>query len=190
MMGIVSDEDFELDGNEVTSSDKKEVTRIPSANVEEIKRGRAPDTKEVPSQIREAVARATINGEGTHKQIAETYSVSPSSVSAYAVGAHSTSSYHSPNSSLSNAITDHKARISNKARNRLLSALNNITSDKLANAKVRDLAAIAKDMSGIVQDMEPQSPSSSNSSQSVQFVFMSPKVKDIEDYKIIDVNDA
>jgi len=198
-MGILSDEDFESEMVGTSSPLKSEVVRPElksnnEAKVEDIKRGRVNSdgtgTKEVPPEIREIVAKSAINGEGTHKEIANAFGVSESSVSAYKVGAPSTTTYHSPSSELSSKITDHKVRISTKARNRLISALNEITPQRLEGVKTRDLAAIAKDMASIVKDMEPSnSTNGANAVSNVQFVFMAPKVKDIEDYKFIDVKE-
>jgi len=179
-MGIVSDEEFEAEliNSGIT---KNEIT------IEDVKQGRG-NKEETPEIIRELVGQAAINGEGT-REIAEAFNVSESSVSAYKVGAHSTASYHNPNKSLLTKLTDHRLRISKKASARLLSALNEITPDKLSVVKTRDLAAIAKDMASIVKDMEPQVSPGMNGTNNVQFVFMAPRVRDIEEFKIIEVKE-
>ena len=184
-MGVVSNDDFEIEKQRLErgNGDKRAVT----PEVIDIKRGRTPDTKEVPEVIREAVALAAIKGEGTAKEISEAFGVSSSSVSAYKVGAHSTTSYDSPNESLLDSINGHKEKISKKARARLLSALNHITPDKLASIKARDLAAIAKDMSAIISDMEPAVAVNQNQQNNVQFVFMAPRVQNIDSYPTMNV---
>jgi len=198
-IGIVSDSDFlrEISNSSVVKESHPAATQphIPPnkeshlseipVEIKDIKRGRG-NTLETPSEIRSAAAISAINHQGTGKDIADTFGLSPSSVSAYKVGAHSTDSYDSPNPSLLATINDHKEKVSKKARSRLLAALNELTVDKLATAKARDLASIAKDMSSVVKDMEP---SVSSSQTNVQFVFMAPRVKDIDDFKIIDVHD-
>lgn len=188
-MGIVSDSDFDVEKGRlgIKNDTKKspETPKIPNP-VEDIKRGRGNKT-EVPSEIREFVAKSAINSEGTGSQIAEAFGVSESSVSAYKQGAHSTATYNKPDENLLDVVTDHKDKISKKARNRLLSALNHITADKLASVKARDLAAIAKDMSAIITDMEPKVPIGEGMQNNVQFVFMAPRVKDVKEFKIIDV---
>src|SRR5215475_5829061 len=94
-MGICSDENIEkeLSKNGINKKsillDKKEVPASP-AIVENIQKGRGIGKLEVPSEIRRAVALTAINKEGSAKDIAETFNVSPSSVSAYKVGSHST----------------------------------------------------------------------------------------------------
>src|SRR5262245_22141009 len=182
-MGILNDVEFE---KEMGITIKRESPE--EAVVEDIKLGRPPASKNVPPEIREIVARSALNEEGTGKQIADSFGVSESSVSAYKVGAHSTTTYHQPDERLRSAVIDHKVRISTKARNRLISALNEITPDRLSGVKPRDLASIAKDMSSIVKDMEPAASSSSGQTN-IQFTFMAPRVKDINEFNIIDVKD-
>lgn len=184
-MGIVNDDEFEREIKDSHINVPKSDTNV---TVEDIKKGRGEGNTEVPEEIREIVAKCAINGEGSGAAIAAAFNVSPSSVSAYKVGAHSTTTYDNPNESLLDKLNEHKAHISKKARSRLLSALNGITPEKLKDVKPRDLAAIAKDMSSIVSDMEPQ-VNSNQQTNNVQFVFMAPRVRDINDYKIIDVND-
>ncbi len=70
-----------------------------------------------------------------------------------------------------------------------MAALKNITTEKLVAVKPRDLAAIAKDMSAIIADMEPKVPVSQNNQNNVQFVFMAPRVKTIDEYQIMTVNE-
>lgn len=202
-MGIVSDSAFDAELklnsraqiNSIQSSDSvpsnqssdSVPSNIPLASVSEIKRGRG-DSLNVPSEIRALAALSAVNGEGSGADIARAFGISESSVSAYKQGAHSTASYDSPNPALLDKINDHKLKVTSKARNRLLAALDEITPNKLTNVKPRDLAAIAKDMCSIVTDMEPK-VSTIASSNSVQIVFMAPRVKDINEYKVMDVVD-
>ena len=185
-MGVLNDDDFLSEMSNTDEDKKKESHTI--ASVEDIKRGRTKDTKEIPEEIRELAAKSLINGEGTLSQVASAYGISSSSASAYKVGAHSTTTYDSPNPALLSKITDHKTKISNKARSRLLSALNGITPDKLEGTKARDLASIAKDMASIVKDMEPPMPGLGQTNN-VQFVFMAPRVKEIDNYNVIDIKE-
>jgi hypothetical protein len=183
-MGIVSDTDFE------TEKSRLKIKELPSVSeVIDIKRGRGP-VEEVPDVVRETIAKCAINGEGTAKDIADTFAVSESSVSAYKVGAHSTSSYNEPSESLLDKVTSHKNKISRKARARLIAALNHITDEKLQDIKAIDLSTIAKNMAAVVKNIEPPAPDVVNNNQSnVQFVFMAPRVKDETEYRTITVND-
>ena len=187
-MGILSDDEFFSEMKLPKDKESHQNESHSNVVVEDIKLGRPPASKNVPPEIREIVARSALNEEGTGKQIADAFGVSESSVSAYKVGAHSTTTYNSPNETLQAKITDHKVRISTKARNRLISALNEITPDRLSGVKPRDLASIAKDMSSIVKDMEPAASSSSGQTN-IQFTFMAPRVKDVSEFTVIDVKD-
>lgn len=186
-MGIVSDEDFnkEISNSHVTVD--KSVTPKPTSEVIDIQKGRGEGKKETPDEIRRLVGISAVNGEGTGAEIASAFNVSESSVSAYKVGSTSTASYHQPQESLLDSLNNHKAKISKKARARLMSALNSITPEKLEGVKARDLAAIAKDMSAIITDMEPQINPNVQQGNNVQFVFMAPRVRDLESFKIIDL---
>lgn len=195
-MGIVSDSDFEdelvkLGIVHPVKERAVSITIVPpmpaAATVEDIKRGRG-DATNVPDIVREIVAKSAINGEGTGVEIAEAFGVSPSSVSAYKVGATSTASYHQPDDELLSTIVGHRKNISKGARETLLAALESLTPDKLLNEKARDLAIIAKNMSGIIVDMEPPLPPVHNQ-QNVQFVFMAPRVRSEDSYQIREVND-
>jgi hypothetical protein len=174
-MGIVSDEDFEKS--------------IAQAQVKDIKKGRGEEKKNTPDVVRETIARCAINGEGTGKEIAEVFGVSPSSVSAYKVGATSTTTYNEPDSELVDKVLGHKERISKHAVRTALRALREITPEKLSGIKARDLAAIAKDMSAVISDMEPKTQINTNNQQNVQFVFMAPRVKELSEYQTITVNE-
>jgi hypothetical protein len=188
-IGIVSDEDFLKESHNSGIVKPNDTNDSKPAEVEDIKRGRPPAKKEVPEELREIIAKSAINGEGSGSAIADAFNVSESSVSAYKVGATSTTNYNQPNESLLSAVTGHKEKISKRATRTLMSALKNITTDKLAAVKARDLAAIAKDMSAIISDMEPKVQVNQNNQQNVQFVFMAPRVKNIEEYPIMTVNE-
>jgi predicted transcriptional regulator len=180
-MGIVSNEDFE-------KSIKQ--SKIEIAKVDDIKKGRGEGTKNVPDEIRALAAQSAISNEGTGENIARAFGISPSSVSAYKVGAHSTTSYDKPNQDLFDKITGHKQRITKRALKTALSALSHLTPENLSNVKARDLAAIAKDMTAIIADMEPKVPINQNNQQNnVQFVFMAPRVREISEYQTIQVNE-
>lgn len=183
-MGIVSPEDYEKEQVRLRPQSNK-----PLAKTEDINKGRG-NTPEVPDVVRETIAKCAINGEGTASEIARAFDVSPSSVSAYKVGSHSTTSYNSPDSNLLDIVTSHKAKISKKARARLISALNFITDEKLENTKALDLSSIAKNMSAVIADMDPP-PAQINQNQqnNVQFVFMAPRVRNETEYATIEVND-
>lgn len=171
-LGIVSDEDFDKELKDT------------SANAEHINMNKGRGNRsEIPEEIREIIAEEAING-APAKLLSEAFGVSESSISAYKNGATSTSSYHEPNEKLQKKNDQVRQNIIGTARSRLLQALDHITPEKMADAKLRDVASVAKDMSAIVANMEPQV---SNQNIGAQFVFHVPKQKRESDFEIIEV---
>lgn len=171
-LGIVTDEQFEEELLHINKSTHKEITR-----------GRGSVT-EVPEIIREVIAEDAISSDLTQKEVAEKYGVSESSVSAYKHSATSTASYNEPDNKLQKKNDLVRTAIIGTARSRLLEALNHITPDKMKDAKLRDVASVAKDMSAVISNMEPQI---SNTNVGAQFIFHVPKIKQESDFEIIDV---
>lgn len=179
-MGIVSDEDFDKQLEQLNN--KKEVGKVV-----DIKRGRGIGDKEVPESLRKIIGDTAITDNSEGRKLAEAFDISNSSVSAYKQGATSTSSYNSPDNELAKHVSNVKDRIATKARSKLIAALNGITPKKLEDVKVRELAAIAKDMSAVVKNIEPQVQEKQDNK--VQFVFFAPHVRKEEEYSVIEMRD-
>lgn len=158
--------------------------RIEPAKVVDIKRGRGM-VLEVPESLRALVAEEAIVYGHTQK-IADQFGISKSSVDAYKNGATSTASYNQPDNSLGESNKTIREAISDQARSRLSSALEQITDDKLIGCKVKDVASIAKDMSVIVKNMEPQGPVNQ---QNTQVIIYKPRMRDEDEFDIITVNE-
>jgi predicted transcriptional regulator len=158
---------------------------ITPAKVIDIKRGRG-NQLEIPNEIRALVAEEVINGTPA-KQVAKAFGVSESSVSAYKHDATSTTSYDTPNSQLADSNKQIRDVITDKARGRLMSALDAITDENISNAKVKDIASIAKDMSVIVKNMEPIVPV--DNSKNTQVIIYRPRMRDEDEFDIITVNE-
>jgi len=172
-IGIVTDEEFE---DELTD----ELVEIKELNI-----GRG-EQKEVPNSLRKIIGEESIKeGHKNGTELAKQFGISSSSVSAYAKGATSTSSYHEPNEELKEHIDNSKNQIAVEARSKLLSSLAQITEEKLSGAKVRDLAGVAKDMSAIVKNTEQIDSENSG----VQFVFLVPPKRKEESFEVIDVKE-
>ncbi len=177
-MGIVSDEEFE-----------KELTRSHEVKIPEVlpmpRPGRHEGDNNVPDSLRKIIGEtAQIDGRQDALELAKTFGISPSSVSAYANGSTSTDSMNrQPNL---NHINSAKERVSRKAMNRLVRSLNAITDEKLEETKPVELASIARAMSGIVKEMEPEKPKDpSENRDGPTFVFYSPQVRDERHYEIM-----
>ena len=189
-MGIVSDEEMNKEIESFSRLPEKREFPEPVARVEERKErgwngGRKEGDTDIPDVLKRVIGD-TILESGNRKHVSSVFGVSESTVSAAKVGAHSTASYHRPDKDLNSYIQGKKREIADRARGTLDRALDNITDEKLAAAKVRDLAGIAKDMAAVVRDME--SGSEEKASQT-NIVFYSPKPKTEEDYTVIQVTE-
>jgi hypothetical protein len=155
-----------------------------SGKVVDIKRGRG-SIHEVPQGLRQVIAEEAINGTPA-KELSEQFGISTSSISAYKNGATSTASYNTPDNQLAKANDDVRENIASHARSRLMMALEEITPDKIAGAKIKDIAGIAKDMSAVVKNMEPQGP---QVQQNTQVVVYRPRTRDEDEFEVITVNE-
>lgn len=146
-MGIVSDKDFNSENSKLNP--QKNITPPKSTPTKE----RGPN---VPDSLRKIIGdTAETDGRQEAIALAAQFGISPSSASAYGVGATSTKTYNDrPNAGI---IRGAKERISKKARAKLMLALNHLTEDKLEGAKAHELSGIAKDMSAIVKNMDDDS---------------------------------
>lgn len=190
-LGILTDE--QLNKELGRTIEKKDIDKIEgelahqsiTPKIVDIKRGRG-NTLEIPNEIRALVAEeAIINGHT--KEIATQFGISKSSVDAYKNGATSTTTYNEPDKSLSDANKQVRDVITDKARGRLMSALDAITDENIGNAKVKDIASIAKDMSVIVKNMEPNVPV--DNSKNTQVIIYRPRMRDEDEFDVITVNE-
>lgn len=187
-LGIVSLDEFDLEINRFSNDENK---NNQTARIENINRGRGEGNTEVPDALRKIIGETAIEvgNKETLAELAGPLGISSSSMTAYKNGARSTASYDSPAPDLKKHVDDKRVRISNKAKSRLMHALNEITPDKLKDVKARDLAGIAKDMAVVVRQMEPESVSDEKT-RNIQFVFFAPQVRKEESFgDFIEVNE-
>lgn len=153
------------------------------------RKGRKAGDVNVPESLRKLIASEHIEqGREAAVELAKSFGVSSSSVSAYAKGATSTASYKSPSLDLQKFIASRKAKLTKKALRVLQNSLDEITPDKLSGLKARELASVAKDMSAITKNMEPEN-SAENASSKPQFVVYAPQIRDERSYDTIVVSD-
>lgn len=186
-IGIVEDKDFESELNSYERSSVQiqvgEILELPTP-------GRAPGDNNIPESLRKIIGENALeSGSADTKSLTRAFGISDSSLSAYKNGSTSTTSYNSPKSELKNHINKTKQRISIKAKNRLVSALNQITDEKLADAKVRDLAGVAKDMSAIIKDMEPDVDKNNSNPSGPVFMVYAPQFKSEDSFDVIHVKE-
>lgn len=186
-LGIVSDKDFE---RELADSTDRGRIKADIPSIEPMKRpGRSIGDTNVPDSLRKIIGETSqIEGREAALNLAADFGISPSSVSAYSNGSTSTDSYDKqPNLNHINAA---KERISRKARAKLFKSLNHLTDDKLASAKAVDIASVARAMSAIVKEMEPETPKNPDGDkQGPTFVFYSPQIKTEKHYDVINAKE-
>ena len=195
-IGLVSDSllQDELDklGGGRESERRTEKTRPQTPVVVEIEKpGRKEGDTNVPESLRKLIAdEHLLNGREAALQLASSFGISSSSVSAYAKGATSTTSYNSPNKSLISHINKSRERAVKRASKTLNGALAAITQDKLDYADASDLSGIAKDMSVIIKNLEPQKVETvSEGNKAPQFIIYAPTFKKEESFEVIQVQE-
>lgn len=177
-LGVLNDNDFEKELESLLNPKVK-----PSGSVEALIRGRGHKS-ETPEELRKVIAQeAIVNGD--HKEIAKQFGVSESSVSAYKNGATSTASYNTAAPNLASHVDAVKDELSSKARKNLMAALDSITPESFDTEKLKVRAQVARDMSAIIKNLEPEVKQENSSN--VVFQIYAPQVHKIEDYKTIDV---
>lgn len=173
-LGILTDDQFE-----------SEITKQNGVFVNLPNKGRNGKVA-VPESGRKLIGELAINGASTDELVRE-FGISASSISAYKNGATSTATYHQPNEDLKNHVMEARNKIVRRARKKLMQALDHITPDSMADCKARDLSGIAKDMSSIIRNMEPDDEKEKSTNN--QFIFMVPPMKKEIDFPVIDVTD-
>ena len=186
-MGIISDEELE---KELSKDDKVLINGKVLDKPKE--HGRNKGDVNVPASLREIIAvDALENGNKSANALAKSLGISESSVSAYKNGATSTATYNGGDRELRDKVNRTKTRIVNKASNRLKSALDEITTDKLKAAKVTEISGVARDMSAIIKNMEPpaQGKEEGSGKGTVNVILYRPQQRSEDDYDVVVVED-
>lgn len=185
-MGIVTDKDFD---KEKTSLDTTQTPSTPNpispVTIIEKQRGRGQGSFEVPDSLRQVIGETSVtDGSQAAVDLASRFGISKSSASAYAAGATSTSTYNDrPNAGIINSA---KGQVQKRALSKLKQALSHITPDKLETTKARDLAGIAKDMSAVIKNMEPEPEKKpGEGGNAAQFIIYAPQFRKEETYEVV-----
>jgi hypothetical protein len=199
-MGIVNDDDFaeELsrcnppkdstrDSNP-TIEPCSEETPKGEAQIIDIKKGRG-NTPAVPSVLRQIIGETALEG-ARARDVARAFDVSESSVSAYKVGATSTTSYHSPDRVLLEKTNSKRTRISEHASRKILQALSHVTPDKFDDLGANKLASFAKDMSAVVKNIEPRVTNINEGivNNAPTYIFYAPRIRKEQEFEVVDVS--
>lgn len=180
-LGVLSEQEFEEELAKANSNGNNSK----GGKVVIIERGRG-DKPETPESARKLISEMAIQGNDI-SSIVENFNISPSSISAYKHGSTSTASYDKPKEELTKHNNLVRDRIIKKARKKLVLAMDSITDSKIANCDAKELSSIAKDMSGVIKNLEPEVKPEVGIN--AQFIFYAPQVKKEVDYPVIDVLD-
>ena len=189
-IGIVLDDEFLTELNKV-GTPKSGSIRAPEVQIlPKPSKGRSDGDNNVPDSLRQIIGEeAVINGRSAALDLAGMFGVSPSSVSAYAKGATSTTTYDTPKPSIINHINKSRERHIKKASKVLHAALGAISQEKLDYTDARDLSGIAKDMSVIIKNLEPPATQSDEGKTQPQFTIYAPTFRDERSFEVINVNE-
>lgn len=194
-MGIVSDDELLLDLENVTNTnssvesnnkDKPIIGKVLDNDTP----GRNTGDRNVPSALRALISEtAQLDGRKDALAFANKFGISNSSVSAYTKEVNSTNQFNNNKKpEIKNHVDRIKRNISKKARTVLREALDNITTEKLQEAKAIDCANIAKSMSSIVNDMTP--PVVTTDDRTVpQIVIYAPQMRTENSFEYIEARD-
>jgi predicted transcriptional regulator len=186
-IGIVSDELFQRELDQLSRTPSTPPTTVV---IDMPSRGRSDGDVNVPDPLRQIIGEtAVIDGPQEAMKIADMFGISRSSVSAYAKGATSTTTYNSPSKSIISHINKSRERAVKRASKTLNAALGAITQDKLDYADATDLSGIAKDMSVIIKNLEPPTPQVTDQPNQPQYVIFAPTFKDERSYDTITVQE-
>lgn len=182
-VGLLDDEEFERELQRLTR--KKESHTVEESHtprveiVDKPSRGRTVGDVNVPDSLRQIIGEtAVIDGRRAALKLASEFGISPSSVSAYANGATSTTTYDTPSKSIISHIKKSRQRAISKASKTLNGALSAISQEKLDYTDAKDLAGIAKDMSVIIRNLEPPAEGPQSHESQAQFVIFAPTFRD------------
>lgn len=184
-IGIVSSDEFDAElakSNSVPPSFPASHPPFPTKSINPL--GRGADKTNAPESLRKIIQEEALNGTPS-AELESAFGVSRSAVTAYKNGATSCATYNKPDEALSKHGSEIRLKISSRAKSKILSAMRHISEDKLKFAKARDLAGIAKDMSAVVRNMEPNAL---GNGVNQNFVFYSPRNKSESDFDVITVH--
>lgn len=150
-------------------------------------KGRTPGATAIPPILRDVMAEAAVAGGHTQQQVADAFGSSRSSVVSF-VNGHRTATWDGElDPRLVKKVDGVREQIIGKARGTLLDALDEVTREKLKAARVRDVSAVAKDMSTIIANQEPKIIGEVKQEIGAQFVFHVPEVRKESEFDVIDV---
>jgi len=149
-------------------------------------KGRGEGKKETPEEVRKLLSELSIEGTSA-KELMQISGLSQSSISAYKSGKTSTAAPRT-DKDLKAHVNKVKERIGRKARRVLIGSLDSIDDVKLQNLNAVDAAHVARQMSAIVREMEPQEDHGHHNDNRVQVVIYAPPIQTENQFDAIDVS--
>lgn len=188
-IGIVTDDDLQAELDRLNGNGKPVQPLVQI--VEKETPGRNEGDVNVPDSLRKIIGETSVlEGRQHAVALAEMFNISPSAVSAYAKGATSTASYDTPSKSIISHINKSRQRYAKKAGKVLNEAMNKIDENKLNDMSAKELAGIAKDMSVVIRNLEPQDKSNGEEDKNTpQFVIFAPQFRDERSFPTITVQE-
>jgi hypothetical protein len=200
-LGIVSNRDFELERNnsdpEIRQHNNNNIPRTshePVITGEVINNptvGRTPEVPDIPISLKKIIGEThAIEGFQRAKELADSFGgLSQPTLSTLGNGSTSRGTHKSrAGNELVEHINNRKTKISNKALNKINLALANMNEDKFAEADLKELSAVAKDMAVVVGQMAPKEKDDAKV-EPVQFHFYAPTVRNEQHYEVIVAKD-
>lgn len=183
-MGICSDDELELELNRINNPVQPEIVDMP-------KKGRGEGNRNTPPELRKVIGETHLeDGRKSALELAAQFGVKKDAVGSYANGATSAATYNQPNKDLSQHLDKKKVSIISKATDKLLDSINSITKEKLDNCRAVEASAVARNLAGIVKDLEPEGNSfDKNMVPNQQIIFYSPQFRREETMETIVVNE-
>ena len=191
-IGLVEDDDFNKELERLSGTTRTQKV-VPSIEVlEKESHGRNKGDLNVPESLRKIIGEeSVINGRQSALGLAGMFGISPSSVSAYARGATSTTSYNQPKQGIIDHINKSRHRAIGRASKTMNRALDAITQDKLDYTDAKDLISNCKRYVGRYQELGTTSTSNTSTEQTnqPQFVIFAPQFRDERSFETINVNE-
>lgn len=174
----------------VGETDEQCSAEVLPAETDEFNRGRGKGNTEVPSGIRKLIGGSVIEeGRPAGLAIAAFLGISESSVSAYTKGATSTATYDKPDKGLADFLGNTRKKISKKAAAKLFKALHVIDEESLAKLSALEASNVAKNMSTIINHMEPPDNNKGLNINAPSMVFYVPKMVSEERFHVVTANE-
>ena len=177
-IGLVDNSSFEAELERLLSSNGH--SSSPSVIVK-TREGRGNN---IPDEIKKIAGEEFING-APQAQVAEVLGITKTTVSHSAVGMNSTNhDVRQPKPEVLKHVNSVRDRITKRASRLAITALDSIDTDKVRELSPNKQAELAKTMTSIVKDMEPEYIDEKNK-PNIQVVVYAPRERSLDEFEIV-----